>query len=143
MRWLNDDEIIEFTNPRFKSQNVEFEINNSGDRKMWLTQFINIFLDEELNLISSTITFKGEKPTLMRKYNANDLWKLLQNKKFKVKCNEKSEFAFNRNSQKGVAMGFRTFVEARDYIRECITSGRISDIGDLLKDGICYDLTEV
>lgn len=141
--WLNHGEIIEFTNFVFYSQNVKFEINHDEYREIWLSQFTDFFLTDDLEVFSSIIVFKGEEGKPIRNYDMNELCELLRNKKFQVHLDTRGKYVFNKKSDVWDTVPLKTYPNAYEYVKKCVDNNRIGEIGTLLKISNCYHLCEI
>lgn len=141
--WLNDEEIIEFTNFEYYSQNVKFEINHDKYREIWLSQFTDFFLSDDLEIYNSLIVFKGQEGKPIRDYDMDDLCNRLKDKKFQVVIDNRGKYVFNKKSDLWNSVPLITYQDAYDYIVKCVNNNRISDIGSLLKTANYYHLIEI
>lgn len=84
-RYLENDTVIEFTDPIFTGENVEVSINHNPSHKMWLSQFKGFYADIiEENPLYSSITLKKEGKLNFYNMDGHTFWNLVEKKQFKV-----------------------------------------------------------
>ncbi|MBD5300954.1 MAG: hypothetical protein HDS17_05740 [Bacteroides sp.] len=142
MRWLDDGQIITFTNPRFTFDNVEFTINNRSVQKIWLSQLCRpLYSGDVTNLQISTIKLKNGQYKFPYKFNPNSFWALVKGRKFKVHLNPKRVYQPNKRHE--VVKQLVTYEKIYNYVQEHILKGEYSLIKDVLIPDRAYDLEEI
>ena len=133
MYYLEDGQIVEFTDPIFNSSltNVEFKINGSDNQKIWFSQLdvIIVHINDDGNVASIELPefpVKGSMKEII-KIEAKDFVEIVKNKKSKT--------AQERNIE--------DVVELTRYIVNCINENRVDDLGDTLKMANTYNFIEI
>lgn len=143
IRWMEDDSIVEFTEPSFTYSNAEFQINHSKIHKIWFSQLSNFGLTEDLELFCCSIIFKNGIDKTLALMDVDEFWKDVKGKQFKVGVPFSGSFIFNKDSSKWSEANLDTYYDAFVYVEKCAKENRLRDIGDLIRPGSLYSLTEV
>ena len=156
IRWLEDNQIVEFVNPQYLGSNAEFSIKNCSGQKIWFSQISNYGVnnqDFETPLLDEII-FKGHPVVqISDKFNrASDFWNSVKGKTFKVNLigngyclNNNSEIVKNlRNSlRKGSTSNKNLDANILNYIRNAVSNGNNSSVYGTLKSKKAYRLSEI
>lgn len=143
VRWLDDDQTIEFTSCLLTSNNAEFRINNDQSWIIWYTQLSNFGLTDNLELCVGSVLFKDEKEEPFYNLSAANFWKKAKGKKFRVDIYSNVPYTFNNKSSKWNSLPSTKYIDAINFIKKCIEEGQYEKIGDLLKTSALYHLTEI
>ena len=86
IRWLDNGEIVEFTSPNFIGENVEFEINNNKNHKIWFSQLQGVFMNDKNKneIFTGNIKLKDGTEELMLTLSSREFYELVKKRKFKV-----------------------------------------------------------
>lgn len=139
--YINDGEIIEFTNIESYSANSKFELNHDPYHKIWFSQLGQFFFNSDIQLGYATIIIGGKEQGI---YKFDDLcfWEAVKGKRFKVHT-EGPYYIVNRASKTMVNQNIYNYQEIQEFIKKCINDNHIDEIGDLLKTATLYDLIEI
>lgn len=145
MRWMENNSIVEFTSASFTYNNAEFTINSNENHKIWYSQIFNFGITDKLEFGYCYLTLKNGKKIALtpNEIDVDTFWEYVKNKSFLVEVPEGFMFVFNKNSSVWDKLPKRTYGEAYEYVVKCVQDGRYSDIGDLIKPGSIYCLTEI
>ena len=100
-RYLNKGDIIEFTGVKFTFSNAEFEINGDTNRKIWLSQFDDIYLHPYTKeCVEGVLTLKDGRELSLFNMRNTAFWSFVKGKKFRVFINNDYPVAINRKSTK-------------------------------------------
>ena len=138
VRWLEDGQIIRFTNVRFTEKNAEFTINENENHKMWFSQFDDIFLNpfpsskEDLAICSPVWQRFHEDPW--------SFWEYVKGKTFKVSIVEKYCCIINFKSPNCPQTTYR---DAMEYYLNNFLKNNYQAIDGILKQARCYNLVEL
>jgi hypothetical protein len=146
-RWLDNDTTIEFTNPKFTNRNVEFEINNNPNHKIWLSQLQGVFMNDNNRgeLYSGLMTLKDGTKKAIRTLSPQKFWDIVKGRKFRVSIDENARLLIDDwNEQvRRLLMLHRDYSKVVDYIFEKLDAKEYNLITGMTKAGRCYDLIEV
>ena len=147
MYYLEDGQIVEFTDPIFNSSlnNVEFKINGSDNQKIWFSQLdvIIVHINDDGNVTSIELPefpVKGSMKEII-KIEAKDFVEIVKNKKYRVNCYQ--SFILNKKSKTAQERNIEDVVELTRYIVNCINENRVDDLGDTLKMANTYNFIEI
>lgn len=145
MRWMDNNTIVEFTSASFTYNNAEFTINSNDNHKIWYSQIFNFGINDRLELGFCYLTLKNGKEIQLtpNEIDVDTFWEYVKNKRFLVNVPEGIMFVFNKKSNVWSEKSIRTYADAHEYVVKCVQDGRYSDIGDLIKPGSIYMLTEI
>lgn len=141
--FMNNGEIVQFTDCTNYSENSEYIINNNQHKKIWYSQLAYIFFNDNLDLVATTIKFLNGEEISFFSLDSVDLYNRCKGKHFKVKVLYEYKYTFNKKSKRVDEIGLYTYQEIYNYITSCIADDRFNDIGDLLKTATAYSLQEV
>ena len=141
--FLNDGEIIEFTDREPHLANTKFTLNNNSRMSIWFSQLSQLFITQDLSMIClATILFINGTHQKISDFDSHTFGDAVQGRKFRVHkdgpfyiLNPYSIILPNKN--------FSSDQECIDYIRDCVNNNKIEEIGDMLKTAYGYDLIEV
>ena len=138
--FMNDGEVVEFTNCTRYAGNSKFEINNDPSRMIWFSQLDRLFIDDDFNLKSGIIKIGGEEKVI-RDYRHHSFWRVIKGKKFLVRAEDPCITFNNASSTLGpVNTSPSTLIL---LIKNLVQNNEINFIGDMLKKSIKYDLIEI
>jgi hypothetical protein len=139
--FLNDGDIIEFTDIYSYSTNSKYEINNNPSHKIWFSQLSQFFINSEVQLGWATIKISGKEKGI---YEFDDIsfYNTVKGKRFMVRA-EGPFYIVNNGSETKVNEGLYTYSDILAFIKRCINDNKIDKIGDLLKKAKLYDLIEI
>ena len=141
--FLNDGEIITFTDIESYTSNSEYVINNNPNHKIWFSQLSQIFFDQYDNMQLDLATIKvGGKEIGIYEFDDLSFWEKVKNKKFKVQ-KKGPYYIVNKSSETMVNQKIFTYDEIQAYILRCINDNHTEKIGDLLKRAPLYNLIEI
>lgn len=156
IRWLEDNQEIQFINPSFIGKNAEFSILNMPNQKIWFSQLSQRGIGENFSTpLLDEIILKGQpKSFICEKYkNPVEFWDAVRGKRFRVTVLG-SGFCVNRNSPlvkellKPIVTG-RHITEKNDdncifdYVRTCVSKGHVNAVTGTIKNKKAYRLTEI
>lgn len=144
-RYLDDSQVVEFTNPIFTSANVEFSINNNENQKIWFSQLdvVIVHISDNGELFGFELPLfpvNGGKKELL-KMDAYEFAKTVKNKKYRV--NSFQSIILNRKSETARQKCFTNLGQYAKYVEECIQNDRIGDLGDIIKYANTYSFVEI
>lgn len=149
-RWLENEQVVEFTEPMFRGVNAEFSIKNQVGQSIWFSQLSKVAMREDLKTpMHSIIKFKGEcEYYIADKFRtASEFWNAVRNKNFKVKV-VGIGFAVNTKNPK-TKMIMKSAVNAKyeqnvfDYVIYCINNGKEHEAIGLIQEYKIYALIEI
>ena len=147
IRFLNPGDTIMFTNCVNYSQNSEYEINSVPNWKIWFSQLSEFFFTDEIDLhkmYTPIIEFKdGRVCSIQKDFDSCSFYNAVKGKKFKVDILADAKYIFNKESTLWNTKRLITYLDAYNYVKQCIANERIDDLGDLIKTANAYYLTEV
>lgn len=138
-RWLENGEIIEFTNVRFTEYNAEFEINHSVGCKIWFSQLDNIFVNplpdsfEDFAVLSQTWKNFHDDPW--------KFWDYVKGKKFRVTIDTKHFCIINNEHE--IVQELVMLDKLLKYYYDNYKAGNYEIIKGMLKQVRCYCFDEV
>lgn len=133
-RWLEDGEIIEFTDVRFTEHNAEFEINHNQDFMIWFSQLDDIYVNplpenlDDFVILSQTWQSFHDDPM--------KFWNYVKGKKFRVKVDVKHFCIINRNHKIVEELIFMD--KLLKYYFDNYSAGKYEAIKGMLKKVRCY-----
>lgn len=144
-RFLDNGQVVEFTDPIFTSANVEFSINNNENQKMWFSQFdvVIVRISDKGELLGFELPLfpvNGGKKQFL-KMDAYEFAKTVKNKKNRV--NSFQSIILNRKSETARQKCFTNLGQYAKYVEECIQNDRIGDLGDIIKYANTYSFVEI
>lgn len=144
-RYLDNGQVVEFTNPIFTSANVEFSINNNENQKIWFSQFdvVIVRISDKGELLGFELPLfpvNGGKKQLL-KMDAYEFAQTVKNKKYRV--NTAQSIILNRKSETARQKCFTNLGEYAKYVEECIQNDKIEDLGDIIKIANTYFFEEI
>lgn len=148
IRWLNNNEIIEFTNPNFTSRNVEFEINNDPNRKIWLSQLQGLFINENEKgvIYFGNIYLRDNNEIGTRSLTSEKFWDIVKNKRFQVSIDDDAHLLIDEQNERVrmqlIENNYDLF-KLVDYIFEKLETKEYNLIKGMTREGRCYDLREI
>ena len=137
-RFLNEGDIIEFTNVKFTFRNAEFEINHDPNTRIWFSQLTELFF----NPFVKDERYYGQ--TWISRYfhmNPNGFWEYVQGKRFKVTIDNTFRYIFDKNHEKYDT--FTEYDEMKDYFLTNFHNKNYEAIKGMLKATPCYALNEI
>ncbi|MBQ9547049.1 MAG: hypothetical protein IJU90_07170 [Bacteroidales bacterium] len=148
MYYLNDGQIIEFTNPIYTSaskRNVMFSINGSERQKIYFSQIFVVIVDiddngEVASLRSPLFPVNGAMKKIIE-ISAEEFVNIVRNKKYRVSCAQ--SYIVNYDSKTALEKNLYELYDKVVYIQKCIKENRIKDLGDTLKLANTYSFTEI
>lgn len=142
-RWINTGDEIEFTNPEFWSDNVEFQINNNQNCKLWLSQLQGLFVNEDFTKIGgSVLNMKDGNQLFINNISCDDFWDIVKNKKFTAVVDEK--FFLRINWEWVIEKGFSSKIDQLlPFISSCLKTGDYQAISGVTEEHRCYNLSEI
>ena len=141
IRFLNNNDIIEFTDCINTSNNSEYVINNDSSRKIWYSQLAQFYMTEDMVLFVTCVQFKTGEEVEFLNIDSWDLFKRCKGKKFQVYIPSNS-YTFNKKSRIWDEKGIYNYKEMYEYIVACIKENAFECIGDILKPANPYFLIE-
>ena len=140
--YLNNGEIIEFTDRECRSNNSKFELNNNPVRKIWFSQLSQFFFDkEDFRMCYATMKING-KDEAIYEFDDVSFWEIVQGKKFRVDSHA-SLYVVNWNSVIIITKNLENYSDLQNFVKKCIDGNNFDEIGDLLKTAQLYDLIEL
>jgi len=136
--YLENKEIIKFTGVDEYYNNSQFQLNNHPQHFIWFSQLAQFFYTSDMTTLVATIAIDGRERDICD-YDNCSFWKVVKDKSFKV-IKSGPYYVINKKSTRARELGFESFKEAEDYIKQCIAKNEYNAIGDLLKLACCYDL---
>lgn len=149
IRWLDNGSVIEFTHPVFNASdtNVEFEINNNPNHKIWLSQLQGVFMNDNNRgeLYSGLMSLKDGTENIMRTLSPQIFWDIVKGRKFRVSIDDNARLLIDgQNEQvRTLLMLNRNYFKVIDFIFEKLDAKEYNLITGMTKAGRCYDLIEV
>lgn len=141
IRFLNNHEIIGFTECTNTSDNSEYVINNNFSRKIWYSQLAQFYMTEDMVLFVTCVQFKTGEEVEFIKIDSWELFKKCRGKKFQVYIPSNS-YTFNSKSKIWDETGIYNYKKMYDYIVACIEKNAFECLGDILKPANPYFLIE-
>jgi hypothetical protein len=144
MYYLEDGQIVEFTDPVFTSANVEFKINGCDNQKIWFSQLNRIIVrindagDYE-GIAFPLFPIQGEKKRLFD-LSPNDFCDEVKGKKYKVTSYIQS-IVLNERGE--TIKRFQNLGDAMRYVIKCLNENKIDDLGDLLRSANIYGFERI
>ena len=120
IRWLDNGMIVEFTKPVFNASdtNVEFEINNNPNHKVWLSQLQGVFMNDDNRgeLYCGLMTLKDGTENVIRELSSLEFWDIVKDRKFRVSIDNNARLLIDeRNTQ---VRALSNYFKVVDYIFE-------------------------
>lgn len=148
IRCLENDEIIEFTNPKYSGENVEFEINNNQNHKIWLSQLQGVFINHKNRdeIYGGVIKLKDSTEKLMLTLSSQGFYELVKGRKFKVSLDQNAIYMIDKKDERVISLLKKhngNYSRVVDYIFEKLDTEEYDLIEGMTKLGRCYDLTEI
>lgn len=151
-RWLENNQIVEFSEPIFYGSNAEFSIKNQSGQSIWFSQLSKVAIAEDMiTSMHSTIEFKAEKECHISDIRtASEFWDAVRGKSFKVKVigtgfvvNKNNEIAKRIMNGSGLHNGTNAEQKVFNYVRQCIENNRDHEANGLISNYKIYALTEI
>lgn len=141
--YMNNGDIIQFTDCVNFAKNSVYEINNDSHWKIWYSQMANFFFTDDFVPMITLINFSNGESYEFRDLDSAELYNRCKGRKFRVKVIADCKYVFNDQSKTMDEKELYSYLERYNYIVSCIEENRIKDIGDLLKTANAYSLQEV
>ncbi|MBQ2856417.1 MAG: hypothetical protein IJE78_04700 [Bacteroidaceae bacterium] len=147
IRWLDNKDIVEFTNPRFTNTNVEFEINHDSNHKIWLSQLQYLFINDDIKgeLYTGCLYLKDNTEKYLRSLSPEKFWNTVKGKKFQVFIDENARLLIDEKNEK-VRTQFiihNNWFKLVGFIFEKLEAKEYDSITGMTRQGRCYDLKEI
>ena len=142
IRFLNNNDIIEFTDCTNTSDNSEYIINNDSNRKIWYSQLSRMFMTDDLVPFFACIQFKSGEEVEYKDLDSCDLYNKCKGKRFKVQIPGLT-YTFNEKSKIWGDTNIFNKFKMIQYIKDCINRDNIEKLGDILKTANAYFLIEI
>lgn len=156
IRWLEDNQIVEFVNPHYLGSNAEFSIKNCSGQKIWFSQLSSYGVKEddfETPLLDEII-FNGQSMCHIAEEfkSASDFWDAVKGKRFKVNVigsgyclNKNSELVKNlrMSASRDSASNKNVDRSVFNYIRNAVRNGNNPSVYGTLKSKKAYRLSEI
>lgn len=140
--WLNDGEIIRFTNRKVtSSNNAEYEINGDPYVSIYFSQLECKAVNKQLNAWGCKLFLKDGSQKNIYELNESDFWNIVKGKTFQVDIFSDVPFVINPRSKK--LKMFVKYNQVLEFVRKCFNEDRFEDIEDLLLKRNVYALTEI
>lgn len=148
IRWLENGEIVEFTNPNYSGKNVEFEINNHQNHKIWLSQLQGVFINHKNRdeIYSGVIKLKDGTEKIMLTLSSIDFYQIVKGRKFKVSVDENAIYMIDKKDERVISLlkaHHGDYFQVVEYIFKKLDTEEYDLIDGMTKLGRCCDLTEV
>lgn len=148
IRWLEDNEIIKFTSPKFTSRNVEFEINNDPNHKIWLSQLQGLFMNENEKgtIYLGKIYLRDKTEILARSLLPENFWEIVRDKKFQVSIDEDAHLLIDEQNERvriQLLANNNDYFKIVDFILNKLETKEYNLIKGMTRQGRCYDLREI
>lgn len=144
-RYLDDGQVVEFTNPIFTSANVVFSINNNENQKIWFSQLdvVIVRINDNGELLGFELPLFPVNGGMEKffKMDAYEFAKTVKNKKYRV--NSYQSIILNRKSETARQKCFTNLGQYAKYVEECIQNDMIGDLGDIIKYANTYSFVEI
>lgn len=149
MRWLEHNQTIQFSEPRFLATNIEFSIVGNPNQKIWFSQLSSFGVTDDLQSpLMDEIVYKDQRLCLISKryVTASEFWYDVKGKTFRVEVigtgyalNRDNEF-INSLRQASVEKSDKIVF---DYIRKEIENGNDNNLSGTIKYKKVYRLIEI
>jgi len=148
IRWLNNNEIIEFTNPKFTSRNIEFEINNNPNHKIWLSQLQGLFINENEKgvIYYGSIYLRDNNELITRSLTSDKFWDIVKDKRFQVSIDDGAHLLIDERNElvrTQLILNNNDIFKLINYIFEKLETKEYNLIKGMTREGTCYDLREI
>ena len=154
-RFLEDGELISFTDCVFTAKNAEFKINNRPERLIWFSQLDRIYIDDNIStFLMPEIEFSNGDKFAFFFFTPQKFFEFVKGKKFEVSIcrnvfgaiNLKSEVRYRILGDKKIKSDIDVQNHLDDivqFVRRCIENDDYDQLGDLIKKSPAYELKEV
>ena len=142
-RFMEDGDKVRFTKVITDGMNnQEYEINDCEDWSMWFSQLSQIHITQDIDdLCASTIKFLDGNKFSIHAMEACEFYEKVKGKTFKVSvC---PSFAAFKSDSSFWDDYDKTYVDALDYVKNCIENESLDRLGDLLRPASLYYLEEI
>ena len=143
IRFLDDGQIIRFTDCRNTANNSEYTINNAPNCKIWYSQLSDFFFNDELEMALMIIAFKDGSVERFFDIDSAVFYNRCQGKTFRVVIDSEFKYAIDKESSIFFDRCRGSYAKAYDYLRECFERRDFNAIGDLLRIKNAYCLEEI
>lgn len=143
-RWMDEGNIVSFSDPKVYFQNAEFRINGCPNWLIWFSQLYTVFYTGDLDN-SSVCSFKLKDGSYVfpSELPFDRFWQAIKGKKFKVSIDPRPCFCVNKESSKVQCLPFNEISKIYEYVHNHILNGDIDAVKGMLKPTRCYDLVEI
>lgn len=142
-RWMDEGDIVSFTNPKERFGNAEFKINNQDHWLIWFSQLYTDFYSGDLdNPQICSLTMQDGSLYVPMHLTFPKFWDLVRGKRFKVHVDPKPCFCVDKYSPKVQRLPFNEIDRIYKYVHDKLVEGRIDEVRGMLKPARCYDLEE-
>lgn len=143
-RWMDEGDIVSFTNPKERFGNAEFEINSQKFWLIWFSQLYTPLYNGDLNN-PQVCSIKIKDGILYAPMNLTfpKFWNMVRGKRFKVHVDSTPCFCVNKSSQKVQILPFNETEKIYKYVHDKLMEGKIDEVRGMLKPTRCYDFEEI
>lgn len=143
-RWMDEGDIVSFTNPKERFGNAEFHINNQDFWLIWFSQLYTPFYSGDLDN-PQVCSIKMKDGTLYAPMSLTfpKFWNMVRGKRFKVHVDNTPCFYVNKKSPKVQILPFNEIEKIYKYVHDKLMEGKIDEVRGMLKAARCYDLQEI
>lgn len=144
IRWMEEGDIVSFTNPKVHFDNAEFQINNQEHWLIWFSQLYTKFYTGDLDS-PNACSLKMKDGTLYAPMYLSfpKFWNIVRGRKFRVHIDPTPCFCVNKKSPKIKTLPFNRIDEIYEYVHNKLVEGKIDEVRGMLKPTSCYDLEEI
>lgn len=142
--YLTNGEEVRFTNVSYTAKNAVYEINNQTFRKIWFSQLNEIHFSKDLEeILESIIKFKDGSIKTLSEFDEITFYETVKQRTFIVDVINDYPYIFNHKSNVWIEADLISYMDAYNYINNCIEEDRIKDIKDLIKTANLYNFREI
>ena len=141
-RYLNEGDVIEFTDVKFTFANAEFGINRDVNHKIWFSQLNSVYLHPHTTeCAAGALTLKDGRELSLYNMRSAAFWSLVKGKKFRVLIANDYPIAIDRKNVK--VQELKTLPRITDYIFTNLNNENFSAVEGMTKPATLYSFEEI